>query len=205
MRWCGHSGSNLYIGDLNGDRRADMLCQYKNSGIASARIDGTFSSKQHRWCHHRTEQLLLGDFNGDGRQDLLCHDITNGYKRIKFADKYGRYNGVIWEKAMGWCYHKTAILFVGDFNGDYRSDLLCHDTKSGYKWIALADADGHFHSTSWHKGMGWCSHGGSRLLIGDFNGDCRSDLMCHDTRGSTWIALAKSAPHLGFTGRVLFS
>ena len=204
MRWCGHSGSQFYIGDLNGDRRADMLCHDKSSGIALARVDGTFSSKQHGWCGHSTEQLLLGDFNGDGRQDQLCHDTSTGHKMIKFADEYGRYNKINWKKSMRWCGFKTGRLFIGDFNGDNRSDMLCHNTKNGYKWIALADANGHFHSTNWHKGMGWCHHAGSKLLIGDFNGDCRSDMMCHDSRGSTWIALAKSAPHIGFTGRGRF-
>ena len=160
-----------------------MFCQSEGCGTVLAHVDGTFSSKQHSWCNHHTEQLLHGDFNGDGRQDLLCHDKTNGYKQIKFADEHGKHTRVNWEKAMGWCGHKTAQLFIGDFNGDRRSDLLCHDTTSGYKWIVLADANGHFSSTSWSKGMRWCAHQGSRLLIGDFNSDCRSDLLCHDTKG----------------------
>ena len=36
------------------------------------------------------------------------------------------------------CNHPTAQLFLGDFNGDGRTDLLCHDTASGRKWQAIA-------------------------------------------------------------------
>ena len=94
-----------------------------------------------------------------------------------------------WYKAMGWCTHKGSQLLVGDFNGDGRADMLCHDNR-GTKWIALANRAGRFTGTSWHKAMGWCSHAGSMLFVGDFNGDGRSDMLCHDSKGSKWVALA---------------
>ena len=152
------------------------------------------------WCKHGTGQLHLGDFNGDGRQDMLCHDIKSGHKWVAFANQFRDYSGTNWQKAMKWCRHKSARLFIGDFNGDGRSDMLCHNTRSGYKWIALANRDGHFDSTNWHYPMKWCNHAGAEVHIGDFNGDCRFDLMCHDNRrGTKWIALAKPGQYLGFT------
>ena len=44
-----------------------------------------------------------------------------------------------WERNMGWCHHSGAQLRLGDFNGDGRDDMLCHDTTNGYKWIAYSD------------------------------------------------------------------
>jgi hypothetical protein len=44
-----------------------------------------------------------------------------------------------WERNMGWCYHDGAQLHIGGFNGDGKDDLLCHETNTGYKWIAYSD------------------------------------------------------------------
>ena len=44
--WCSHLGSELHVGDLNGDRRADMLCHDRNTGkkwASLAKVGGLFS------------------------------------------------------------------------------------------------------------------------------------------------------------------
>ena len=64
---------------------------------------------------------------------------------------------------MRWCKHNGAQLLIGDFNGDGRSDLLCHDKNSGYKWIAYSNSRGEIHSTSWRKRFGKCD---GEMLIG---------------------------------------
>ena len=62
---------------------------------------------------------------------------------------------------MGWCAHADRMLLVGDFNGDGRSDMLCHDIRNGQKWMSLANADGSFLGTTWsvqsylNKGRIW--------------------------------------------------
>ena len=42
-------------------------------------------------------------------------------------------------------------LLIGDFNGDGRDDILCHQMSNGYKWISLAESDGSFSHTSWYE------------------------------------------------------
>lgn len=138
--------------------------------------------------------LFEGDFNGDGKTDLLCHNPSNGYKWISFANNDGQFTGTSWEERLGWCWHDGAELHIGDFNGDGRSDMMCHDTNNGYKWVSLANGNGDFSgSTSWEAALGWCYHGGSELHIGDFNGDGRDDMLCHDTNGYKWISYASSS------------
>jgi hypothetical protein len=92
------------------------------------------------WCNHSGAQLHIGDFNGDGRDDLLCHDTNTGHKWIAYSKNgANRFTGTDWERNMRWCNHSGAQLHIGKFNGDGRDDLLCHDTNTGYKWIAYSD------------------------------------------------------------------
>jgi hypothetical protein len=142
-----------------------------------------------QWCGHSSGRLYTGDFNGDGRDDLLCHDVNNGYKWIAYAHGRNRFTGTDWQANLGWCYHSSGQLHIGDFNGDDRDDMLCHDTNNGYKWIAFAHGQNRFTGTDWQRDMHWCYHSSGQLHIGDFNGDDRSDMLCHDTNnGYKWIA-----------------
>ena len=202
MGWCNHAGSQLHIGDFNGDGKADMLCHDTRNGYkwvalanSAGQFTGTSWQKAMGWCNHAGSELYVGDFNGDGRTDMLCHDSA-GKKWIALATSAGQFTGTFWENAMGWCNHAGSKLFTGDFNRDGRTDMLCHDTRNGYKWVALATCEGRFTRTTWEKAMGWCYHAGSELHVGDFNGDGRTDILCHDTVGKKWIALAKQCQRL---------
>jgi len=106
-----------------------------------------------------------------------------------------------WEANLGWCSHSSGALYFGDFNRDGRDDMLCHDTDTGYKWIAYAkNGSNRFTGTDWEANLGWCNHDSGELYIGDFNRDGRDDLLCHDIdTGYKWIANAKNASNR-FTG-----
>jgi len=194
MRWCGHSGSELHLGDFNGDTRLDLLCHDKsgNKWIAFADKIGRFSVTNWHirmgWCGHVGSELHIGDFNGDGRSDMLCHD-RKGYKWIAYANVKGNFDaGTGWHRNMRWCYGRHQSLLIGDFNGDGRDDMLCHDKRWGYKWIAYADKTGGFSGRFWHTKKSWCRN--AEVHIGDFNGDGHADMLCHDSRGYKWISLA---------------
>lgn len=196
MGWCTHRGSELHLGDFNGDNRMDMLCHdgSGNKWIAFADRNGAFSRtgwhKRMGWCSHAGSELHIGDFNGDGRSDMICHDKT-GNKWIAYANSKGNFDaGTGWHKRMGWCGHNGGQLLIGDFNGDGRDDMMCHDKNTGYKWTSLANIHGQFTGTSWHRALRWCNHGSAELHLGDFNGDGRADMLCHDSHGTKWIAFA---------------
>ena len=50
---------------------------------------------------------------------------------------------------LGWCVADSEQLLIGDFNGDGRDDMLCHNRARGYKRMAFALADGSFGGTFW--------------------------------------------------------
>ncbi|XP_032241050.2 uncharacterized protein LOC5515387 [Nematostella vectensis] len=196
MGWCVHGGSRLHIGDFNGDGRSDMMCHDHSGSIWVSLADGnghftktSWHNKNFKWCGHPGSKLYTGDFNGDGRSDILCHDHV-GSVWTSLATSGGSFTGSSWNRAKWFCGHQGSELHIGDFNGDGRSDILCHD-HSGNKWISYAQSNGGFNNKiDWHKAMGWCYHQGSQLLIADINGDGRDDLLCHDANGYKWVALA---------------
>lgn len=42
-------------------------------------------------------QLLVGDLNGDGRSDILCHRLSDGYKHIANATRWGHITKENWQ------------------------------------------------------------------------------------------------------------
>lgn len=88
-------------------------------------------------------------------------------------------------QADAWCTHSSAQRLFGDINGDGQPDWLCHDRSTGQKWVRLRS--GSQLSDAWgNTSLRWCSHSGAVLLMGDVNGDRRSDLVCKDP-GRIWV------------------
>ncbi len=183
------------LGDYNNDGLADLLC-HDTSGTLwidlayQGEFNGTnWMRSDANWCHGASQRLYKGDFNGDGRTDLLCHDIENGHKWIDYSSG-SMFTGTNWATNNGWCYLDSQELHIGDFNGDGRDDLLCHDVDSGYKWIDYANASGQFLGTNWSRDANWCHGEEQMLLVGDFNGDGRTDLFCNGGNAERWIDYA---------------
>jgi hypothetical protein len=182
MNYCNptaNNAGNLSATDIDGSRR-----MYGFDGW----------SRETNWCGHGFGQLLTGDFNGDGRADLLCSDTSNGYKWIDYADGAGQFWGTDWEADARWCYGADWRLYTGDFNGDRRTDLFCHNFRNGEMRIDYADSLGRLLGTDWYRATNWCGHSVGQLHMGDFNGDGRADLLCSDTsNGDKWIDYADGA------------
>ncbi|HEY3494991.1 MAG TPA: FG-GAP-like repeat-containing protein [Polyangiaceae bacterium] len=200
-------GDPFKLSDINGDGRADLLCHDVTTGdkwadyaSSTGQFGGTDWSIAANWCNHNTARLYKGDFNGDGRADMLCHDVANGSKWVDLANTSGQFLGTDWSTAAAWCNHDRAQLFVGDFDGNGRDDLLCHDAANGSKWVDLSNSSGQFLGTDWSSGANWCGHANGRLSVGDFNGDGRDDLLCHDrANGDKWIDFANASGQFGGT------
>jgi FG-GAP-like repeat len=109
---------------------------------------------------------------------------------INFPDKCTRR----WTREANWCNHSSARLYVGDFDGNGQDELLCHDWKTGKKWIDRPNSSGHFNGNDWVFEMGWCKGENLQVFVGKFNDDNRDDLLCHDpATGGKWFSYANSS------------
>lgn len=137
--------SNLYrvvVADFNGDNRSDVFLQRNSTGdhhlllandngklaainqtIANQYLGYTWSGDEHR--------ALAGDFNGDGRDDLFLQGTRRTSTHfIVAANSNGQFvSGPLqsWTDASWGAFKwstQNSNIFVGDFNGDGRSDLL---------------------------------------------------------------------------------
>ena len=150
------------------------------------------------WCSHSAGRLFLGDFNGDNRKDMLCHDVVTGFKWVDLATSTGLFGNSDTTSFVNFCGHPNGQLFVGDFNGDGRDDLLCHDRVNGGRWIDYAEAPAQFGAPDWADSANFCGHPDGRLHVGDFNGDGRDDLLCFEVvNGQRWIDYSDVAGALG--------
>lgn len=165
MNYCAGYRTTLSAGDIAVGQRA-----YGSKWTWNATMD--------RWCSHAGATLRTGDFNGDGQGDMLCHDtqgkvwtmMGTGGRQVPFTTP-----GLHWNT--NFCTHDSAVLLIGDTNGDKRDDLICHD-QYGRKWVALANPSGAFTGISWEGDPKFCLLNTSRIYGGDFNGDGRHDLLC---------------------------
>ncbi|MBF2017648.1 MAG: VCBS repeat-containing protein [Rivularia sp. T60_A2020_040] len=193
--------TNLFMGDFNGDGRTDFLRQEKGAFASDewwmfetfiSNGDGSFTSRfvmHDNAMHGDLSNLFIGDFNGDGKSDFIRQEKGH------FANDTGRMfetylsNGdgsfrKAWvsEDASKGFHGDMTNLFMGDFNGDGRTDFLRQEKgafASDQWWMFetfISNGDGSFTSR-------FVMHDGAmngdltNLFIGDFNGDGKSDFI----------------------------
>jgi V8-like Glu-specific endopeptidase len=129
INWCKQAGARLLQGDVNLDRRKDLICQ-DASGYVSwmlASSSGRYSSSSFGqtidFCRSGSAKLFAGDFNGDQRDDLLCREAS-GLQSVSLANSSGKFTGTSSTAPSPWC-AAAPHLVVGRFNTDGRSDVTC--------------------------------------------------------------------------------
>ncbi|MDC0747659.1 FG-GAP-like repeat-containing protein [Polyangium mundeleinium] len=204
--YCKASTERLYVGDFNNDGRSDLLCNQIDDGdmlINRAETNGTFNGSDwtkpaRNFCIQSWEHLYVGDFNGDGSDDLLCNQ-DDGDMLIDYSEGAGVFDGSNWiSSGRNFCVGSGKRLYIGDFNGDYRDDLLCNQ-DDGDMIVDFADTDGEFNvdGNEWVRvDRNFCVSSSERLYIGKFNDDEKEDLLCNQNDGEILIDYANTTTAL---------
>lgn len=204
----GSDGANVHdleLGDLNGDKKVDVVIRYEKENDRSVRVylQETATSfieiTSVNSSNKKAEGLGLGDIDHDGDIDLALGNI--------WCENNG--SGTKWtEHSYAAGLPDQLMIRVGDVNEDRKNEIvICpQSSKSGpLAWFSSSNPEG-----SWTKHIIVSSvnrmHG---LALADFNKDGRLDIhtsLRHDRSGSNdrisiWINSGASNPR--FTEQVL--
>jgi RHS repeat-associated protein len=182
-------GEGFQTGDVNGDGRADFICQKQidpagSNFVALGNGNDTFQPwtmwAEAGFCDHSQNQWVkwgLGDVTGDGKTDVWCQRGLEWPSGIQRELVVGVSNGadfVVSQWTNGFC--GSGSLSIGsDINGDAMADAVCLEAFG--LTVSTKLSTGTSFTTGFPQLSNWC---GSELQgSADFNSDGKSDLWCH--------------------------
>ncbi|MEU9280547.1 FG-GAP-like repeat-containing protein [Streptomyces sp. NPDC048342] len=177
------------FGDLDGDRRNDILVRFSSGELRvyrTMRGQAFLTSTPHTSLGTGWNQYDLltspGDITGDGRPDLIARKASTGELFLYKGTSAGKLSARV-KIAGNWSGYRK-IVGVGDFNGDGRGDLLAQD-RSSTLWRYDGNGSGGFRSRV-RVASGWGSSYNAVVGVGDITGDGRADVVSRDTSGNLW-------------------
>ena len=166
------------IGDFNGDGMSDLLWNNDNNRYAIWEMNGAqVLEADYIDVSSAMNFIGTGDFNGDGKRDILwwtC-DKRNSNGECQMSVYMSLMDGT---KILSTSYMLTNFIgtpgwwpYIGDFNGDGKSDLLWSQPP----YYAIWEMSGSQVSAALNFAtvdIQWQPYG-----VGDFNGDGKSDIL----------------------------
>jgi hypothetical protein len=181
------SPQGLAVSDLNCDGKFDLAvanecghdpaCRQGTVSVLLGNGDGTFRPQSSFFVGIFPLTVGVADFNRDGHRDLVltlpCGTdgtcVTNGGVGVLLGNGDGTFQSVVVYVGLGL---DTAILGVGDLNGDRRADVVALDYQTADVTVFLGNGDGTLQpGVSFPVGVNPIS-----VAIADFNGDRATDM-----------------------------
>jgi len=144
------------------------------------------------WRPDGQEKIITGDFNGDGNIDIAHSRSKWGDWRVSLSTGTG-FITQNWSTspflAIDWLQDGHEKIISGDFNGDGKTDIARSRSKWGDWRVSLSTGTGFITqnwSTSPFLAIDWLQDGHEEFIIGDFNGDGKTDIAHSQSTWSDW-------------------
>ncbi|MER6958960.1 FG-GAP-like repeat-containing protein [Streptomyces sp. NPDC000618] len=177
------------FGDLNGDRRNDVLVRFASGELrvyrtlrGQALTPGTPHVSLGTGWNQYNVLTSPGDITGDGLADLIARKASTGELFLYKGTNTGKLSARI-RVGANWSAYKK-IVGVGDLDGDGRGELLAQD-RANTLWRYDGNGVGGFTSRV-KVAAGWGASYNVVAGIGDITGDGRADIIARDTSGTVW-------------------
>jgi len=195
MQWGNEGlGDVPLAGDVDGDGQGDLVLWRASTGtwfwLTSSTAFAYPSAGSKQWGNHSLGDVpMLADMDGDGASDLLVWRASTGtWYWLTSSTNFdqARPRSVQWGSSAA-----GDKPFTGDFDGDGRADVAVWRPSDG-TWYWLNSSSEYRHAAAGAKQ--WGNAGlGDVPLVGDFDGDGRSDLTVWRASTGTWYWLTSSS------------
>ncbi len=193
-----HPGA-LAAGDLNNDAKLDLVSAqgtpFTNSNQTTVVAllgngSGGFAAPTPVTTGTNPVSVALADLNGDSKLDLVA--VNNGSSGTPsdnggLAVLLGNGNGTFQAASNYAVGVNPSAVSIGDINGDGKSDLIVSTSSSTVGSYQLGILLGNGNGTFQQAAFVHTDFGPQDVLIGDFNGDGKKDLIISHCCGDTDI------------------
>lgn len=167
----------LAIGDLNGDRRSDLvLASYGELDVYLADDRGRLQHAQALGIVGQG-QVVIADINNDGPRDLVVNDPGAELVRTFINAGTGTFSpGATLAFTPP---SRPVAVAVADLNSDGNEDVVVIESSAGAVDVFQGDGAGHFALTSTIvvAAAGFASDAAPPLAVGDVSGDGKEDIV----------------------------
>ncbi|MFJ6085705.1 FG-GAP-like repeat-containing protein [Streptomyces sp. NPDC092369] len=177
------------FGDLNGDRRNDVLVRFSSGELrvyrtmlGQAFLTNTPHTSLGKGWNQYDVLTSPGDVSGDGRPDLIARNSATGAVYLYKGTSTGKLSARV-KLYDNWKTYKK-VVGVGDLNGDGIGDLVAQD-KSNTLYRYFGTGKGTFKTRVKLFGA-WGGAYNAVVGVGDITGDGKADLVSRDTSGNVW-------------------
>jgi FG-GAP-like repeat/FG-GAP repeat len=190
----GKAPTSVAAADFNGDKILDLAVTNSTDNTVSVLLgngDGTFRQHVDYPADKSLAAVAVADINGDGKQDLV---VAGSYGGLLLGNRDGTFQAMAQLPTTGYSPDSdfTAVA-VGDLNGDGKLDLVFvspgfgnYDQPDGGfspggGEMLLGNGDGTFIEVIPDGGNFFSGGGFDSLVLGDFNGDSKLDVIAGET------------------------